>query len=411
MRRVVVTGLGAVSPCGLTHESNWAAISAGRSGTGFITRFDTEGWRVRIAAEVKDFDPTISIDRREVRRMDLFTQYGMVAAHEAIFDAGLDPDTPLGERAGVYVGSGIGGINEIEQGAIAVHQDGPRAVNAFFIPKSLSNLTGGHIGIRYGAMGPSLCISTACAVGNHSIGEAWRTIATGGADIIIAGGAEAPITPLAIAGFSVMRALSRNHDHPELASCPFDANRDGFVMGEGAGILILEDLDTARARGARIYAEIIGYHNTTDAYHITAPPPGHTGAARCMVGALRSAGIGPESVDYINAHGTSTPQNDVHEAAAIHTVFGEHTPNVAVSSTKSMTGHLLGAAGGLEAVLSVLALHHGVIPPNATLRTPDPEIDLNLPTAAIKADIQVALSNAFGFGGANATLIFRRWDG
>ncbi|MFT5679721.1 MAG: 3-oxoacyl-[acyl-carrier-protein] synthase II [Myxococcota bacterium] len=411
MRRVVVTGLGAVSPCGLTHNSNWAAITAGQSGTGLITRFDTEGWRVRIAAEVKGFDPETCISRREVRRMDLFTQYGMVAAHEAICDAGLDPDARLGEQAGVYVGSGIGGINEIEQGAIAVHERGPRAVSAFFIPKSLSNLTGGNIAIRYGAMGPSLCISTACAVGNHSIGEAWRTIAMGGADLIIAGGAEAPITPLSIAGFSVMRALSRNHDEPEAASRPFDADRDGFVMGEGAGILIMEDLETAQARGARIYAEIIGYHNTTDAHHITAPPPGHAGAARCMTGALRSAGLGPESVDYINAHGTSTPQNDVHEATAIHTVFGEHASRIAVSSTKSMTGHLLGAAGGLEAVLSVLALHHGIVPPNATLRTKDPDIDLNLPTSAYKADIQVALSNAFGFGGANATLIFRRWNG
>lgn len=411
MRRVVVTGLGAVSPCGLTRDSNWAAITAGQSGTGLITRFETDGWRVRIAAEIKGFDPSVCIGRRDVRRMDLFTQYGMVAAHEAICDAGLDPDAPLGESAGVYVGSGIGGINEIEQGAIAVNARGPRAVSAFFIPKSLSNLTGGHIAIRYGAMGPSLCISTACAVGNHSIGEAWRAIATGGADLIIAGGAEAPITPLSIAGFSVMRALSRHHDEPERASRPFDVERDGFVMGEGAGILILEDLESAMARGARIYAEIIGYHNTTDAHHITAPPPGHAGAARCMTGALRSAGLGPESVDYINAHGTSTPQNDVHEAAAIHTVFGEHTSSIAVSSTKSMTGHLLGAAGGLEAVLSVLALHHGIIPPNATLKSVDPDIVLDLPTTARKADIKVALSNAFGFGGANATLIFRRWSG
>jgi 3-oxoacyl-[acyl-carrier-protein] synthase II len=411
MRRVVVTGLGAISPCGLNVESNWAAITAGQPGTGLITRFDTEGWRVRIAAEVKNFDPSVSINRREQRRMDLFTQYGMVAAHEAICDAGLDPDVRLGEQAGVYVGSGIGGINEIEQGAIAVEARGPRAVSAFFIPKSLSNLTGGHIAIRFGAMGPSLCISTACAVGNHSIGEAWRTIATGGADLIIAGGAEAPITPLSIAGFSVMRALSRKNDAPLTASRPFDVARDGLVMGEGAGILILEDLETARARGARIYAEVIGYHNTTDAHHITAPPPGHAGAARCMQGALRSAGIHPDQVDYINAHGTSTPQNDVHEAAAIHTVFGERASSIAVSSTKSMTGHLLGAAGGLEAVLSVLALHHGLIPPNATLESQDPDIDLDLPRTARAADIQVALSNAFGFGGANATLIFRRWSG
>ena len=343
--------------------------------------------------------------------MDLFTQYGVVATHEALLDAGLEPEVRLGERAGVYVGSGIGGINEIEKGAIAVHERGPRAVNAFFIPKSLANLTGGHIAIRHGAMGPSLCVSTACAVGNHSIGEAWRTIATGGADIIIAGGAEAAITPLSIAGFSVMRALSKQNDAPLTASRPFDVDRDGFVMGEGAGILILEDLDTALARGARIYAEIIGYYNTTDAHHITAPPPGHAGAARCMAGALSTAGLAPEDVDYINAHGTSTPQNDVNEAEAIHTVFGDHGRKVAVSSTKSMTGHLLGAAGGLEAVLSVLALHHGVIPPNATLQNQDPDIDLYLPREATRADIQVALSNAFGFGGANATLIFRRWSG
>ncbi|MEL6343343.1 MAG: beta-ketoacyl-ACP synthase II [Myxococcota bacterium] len=412
MRRVVITGLGAVSPIGGTVPETWASVLAGKTGTAPITNFDAAGWKVQIAAEVKDFDHRGLLDRRDLKRMDRFTQFGVVAAHEAVVDAGLDPETPLGERAGVYVGSGIGGINEIEQGSITVAEKGPRGLSPFFIPRCLANLSAGFIAIRHGIQGPSLAISTACAVGNHSIGEAWRLIASNGADIVVAGGAEAPIVPVSIAGFSVMRALSTRNDAAESASRPFDATRDGFVMGEGAGILILESLAHAQARGARIYAEVIGYSLTTDAHHITAPPPRHGGAARCMRAALMTAGISPAAVGYINAHGTSTPANDLSEAQAISDVFGDAASGLFVSSTKSMTGHLLGAAGGLEAVLTTKALHHQVIPPTPTLQTVQPEIaalGLALPSAAQEAGVDVALSNAFGFGGTNASLVFRRW--
>ena len=408
MNRVVVTGLGVVSPCGKDVATTWDAVVAGRSGVGRISRFCTDGWRVQIAAEVNDL-PTGVIDAREARRMDRFTQFAMMAAHEAMLDAGLDTQRPLGPRAGVYVGSGIGGLNEIEQGAIAVHNDGPRAVGPFFIPKSLTNLAAGHISIRYGASGPSLCVSTACAAGNHSIGEAWRLIRSGGADVVLAGGAEAPITPLSVAGFSVMRALSVRNDDPPTACRPFDIDRDGFVMGEGSGVLVLESLDHALSRDAHIHAEIVGYALTSDAYHITAPPPGHAGAARCMQAALDSARVKPADIDYINAHGTSTGHNDLQEARAIRAVFGSHTDKMPVSSTKSMMGHLLGAAGGLEAVCTVKALTEGIVPPTATLTRVDPEIELKLPTTAHSAQLELALSNAFGFGGTNATLVFRRW--
>lgn len=413
MERVVVTGLGAISPCGLDVASTWSAICNGQSGVGPITLFDASAGRVRIAAEINQFDVGAYFDRREARRMDRFTQFGVIAAKEALEDAGFDLTVPLGERAAVYVGSGIGGIREIEEGSIAVKERGPRGVSPFFVTKCLANLTAGHISIRYGVQGPSLSVTTACAVGNHSIGEAWRLLAMGGADVVIAGGCEAPITPVSIAGFSVMRALSRRNDDPTRASRPFDAGRDGFVMGEGAGILILETLRHARERGAHIYAEVVGYASTSDAHHITAPAPGHGGAVRCMKNALQAANLEPGDVDYINAHGTSTPQNDINEAQAIHTVFGPDLSDVVVSSTKSMTGHLLGAAGGLEAVLSVKALKEGIIPPTSTLETVDPGIEalgLRLPSTAQKADIDVALSNAFGFGGTNATLIFRRWS-
>jgi len=413
VERVVVTGLGAISPCGNDVPTNWTAIRDGHSGVGRITRFETEGWKVQIAAEVNDFDANEILGRRQARRMDRFTQLGVVAAHEALLDAGLDLSEPLGDRAGIYVGSGIGGIQEIEKGSIAVHENGPKAVSPFFITKCLANLTAGHLSIRYGARGPILSVTTACAVGNHSIGEAWRLLATGGADLVIAGGCEAPITPVSIAGFSVMRALSKNNGDPQNASRPFDVDRDGFVMGEGAGVLVLESLSHARARGARIYAEVLGYASTSDAHHITAPAPGHAGAVRCMREALRVAGLRPDQVDYINAHGTSTPQNDVNEAQAIKTVFGDHASTVAVSSTKGVTGHLLGAAGGLEAVATIKALEQQVVPPTATLRTVDPDIaalGLLLPNTAMEAPLRVALSNAFGFGGTNATLIFRRWE-
>jgi 3-oxoacyl-[acyl-carrier-protein] synthase II len=413
VERVVVTGLGAVSPCGLDVAETWSSICAGQSGAGPITTFSTEGWKVRIAAEVKGFDPTGIFGRRDARRMDRFTQFGVAAAEQAIRDAGLETSVPLGERVAVYVGSGIGGIHEIEKGSIDVHLRGPKAVSPFFVIKCLANLTAGHISIRYGILGPCLSVSTACAVGNHSIGEAWRLLAMRGADVVIAGGCEAPITPVSIAGFSVMRALSKRNDDPRRASRPFDTARDGFLMGEGAGILVMETLTHARARGAKIYAEVVGYASTSDAHHITAPSPGHAGAVRCMRAALATAGIAPQDVDYINAHGTSTPQNDINEALAIREVFGDAAAAIHVSSTKASTGHLLGAAGGLEAVLTVKALQEGIVPPTATLETVDPDIDvlgLQLPSEALSAPLGVAISNAFGFGGTNATLVFRRWE-
>ncbi len=412
MNRVVVTGLGALSPVGNDVGSSWASITAGRSGIGLITRFDATDWPVRIAGEIKGWDPTSVLDRKVLKRLDLFIQYAMAAAHEAVVDAGLDTQAALGDEAGVYVGSGIGGIGEINDGALILEREGFKGLSPFFIPKALANLAAGQIAMRYGARGPSLCISTACATGNHCLGEAWRVLRNGEADLIIAGGAEAAILPLGMAGFMVMKALSKRNDDPATASRPFDVDRDGFVMGEGAGIVVLETEAHAVARGAKIYAELVGYGLTNDAHHITAPSPGGEGAARCMRMALRSAGLRPEDVDYINAHGTSTPANDVTETEAIKAVFGEHAYKLMVSSTKSMTGHLLGAAGGLEAVITCKALETGVVPPTATLQHADPECDLDyVPRVARQAPIRVALSNALGFGGKNSTLAFRRWEG
>jgi len=411
LRRVVVTGVGTICPCGNDVASTWDAVVAGRSGIGLITRFDTEGWSVRIAGEVKGFDPEDHLDRRAIKRLETFTIYAMVAAKEALIDAGFDPNAQLGDRAGVYVGSGIGGLDEIDRGAELFRATGPKALTPFFIPRALVNLAAGQVALAHGARGPSLCISTACATGNHSIGEAGRVIRGGDADLVIAGGTEAAVSPLGIAGFMAMRAMSRRNDDPATASRPFDKDRDGFVMSEGSGIVILEELDHARARGARIYAELVGYGLSNDAHHVTAPPPGHEGAVRCMRMALASAGLAPEAIDYVNAHGTSTQANDVEETRALKTVFGEHAPSLLVSSTKSMTGHLLGAAGGLEAVLSVKALHHGIVPPTATLSEPDPECDLDyVPGQARQAPIRAVLSNAFGFGGTNAALIFRSFE-
>ncbi len=409
MRRVVVTGLGCLSPCGSDVPTTWAAVCAGRSGVGPITRFDTTGWRTRIAGEVKGFDPTALIDRRAGRRLELFQQYAVVAAEEALKDAGFTRGEPLGDRAGVYIGSGIGGVGEIAAGSLSVNARGEKGVGPFFIPRSLTNLAGGHLAIRWGMRGPSLCVSTACATGNHSIGEGARVIRAGDADVVIAGGSEGAICALGMAGFSVMRALSRNNDHPEGASRPFDRDRDGFVMGEGAGMLVLESLEHARARGARIYAELVGYGLNNDAHHITAPPPGHAGAARCMELALRSARMRPEEIDYINAHGTSTPRNDAEETVAIKAVFGDHARDLAISSTKSVMGHLLGAAGGVEAVVAVKTIAEGVVPPTANLDNPDPECDLDyVPGAARQEPVRAVLSNAFGFGGTNAVLVFRQ---
>jgi 3-oxoacyl-[acyl-carrier-protein] synthase II len=412
MRRVVVTGLGVVCPCGNDVATAWPAVVAGRSGIGPITRFDASTLPVRIAGEVRDYSPgPVLHDPREVKRLDAFIQYAMTAAYEAVRDAGLPTDQPLGDRAGVYIGTGIGGIEEITRGALTVQAGGYRTLSPFFIPRSLVNLAAGQVAMRFGARGPSLCISTACATGNHSIGEAWRAIRSGEADLIIAGGTEASIVPLGMAGFVAMKAMSKRNDDPTTACRPFDRDRDGFVMGEGSGIVVLESLDHALARGARIYAEVVGYGNTNDAHHITSPPPGHEGAARCMSLALRSAGMVAEDVDYINAHGTSTPANDGNETQAIRTVFGAHADKLLVSSTKSVTGHLLGAAGGIEAVFTVLALAQGVAPPTATLENADPACDLDyVPRESRAAPLRAALSNAFGFGGTNAVLLFRRLD-
>ena len=410
-RRVVVTGFGAVTPCGNDGATTWDAMVAGRSGTATVTRFDPSGMPVQIAAEVKGFDAEKRIDRKLARRLDLFAQYAMYAADEALENAGIAA-TEGDPRFGVYVGTGIGGLQEIVNGSRLFDQQGWKGLSPFFIPRALTNLAAGQIAIRYGAQGPALCVTTACATGNHAIGEAWRAIRYDDADMIIAGGCEAAISPVGLAGFMVMRALSKRNDDPATASRPFDRDRDGFVMGEGAGVLLLEELEHARARGARIYAEIIGYALNNDAWHDTAPSPGGAGAARCMVAALRSARIGPEAVDYINAHGTSTPQNDVSETAAVKSVFGDHARGIPISSTKGVTGHLLGAAGGVEAVASVLALDTGIVPPTANLFNADPECDLDyVPLVARETHPKVALSNSFGFGGVNATLVFRRFAG
>jgi 3-oxoacyl-[acyl-carrier-protein] synthase II len=393
-------------------ESTWDSLVHGRSGIGRITHFDVTDWAVQIAGEVKDFDWATRVGPRAERRMDLFSMYAVAAAKEAVLDAGFSEDEELGDRAGVYVGSGIGGIREIAEKSLIFENKGPRGLGPFFITKSLSNLAGGHVAIAHRARGPSLCISTACASGNHSIGEAWRVIRTGDADIVIAGGAEGAVDGLGMAGFMRMRALSKRNDDPERASRPFDRDRDGFVMGEGAGIVVLESLEHARARGARIYAEVVGYGLTNDAHHITSPPEGHTGAVRCMQMALRSAQIDPESIDYINAHGTSTQANDSAECTAIRAVFGSHADALMVSSTKSVTGHMLGAAGGVEAVAAVKSIYHQVVPPTATFENPGEGCDLDfVPKDARDHALRGVLSNSFGFGGTNATLIFQRFEG
>ncbi len=381
---------------------------SGRSGIGPITRFDATGFPVQIAAEVKDFHVEDLIDRKMVKRLDLFAQYAMVAAREAFTHAGLSPYADGNPRFGMFIGTGIGGLNEIVAGAEAFRERGFKGLSPFFIPRALSNLAGGHLAIEMGAQGPSLCVATACATGNHSIGEAFRAIRYDDADVCLAGGAEGAITGLGLGGFMVMKALSKRND--STASRPFDEQRDGFVMGEGAGIVVVEELEHARRRGATIYAEVVGYAHSNDAHHETAPPPGGAGAARAMRAALKSASMDPEDVDYINAHGTSTPMNDATETQAIKGVFGEHAYKLAVSSTKSVTGHMLGAAGGVEAIASALALYHGVLPPTAHLENPDPACDLDyVPRVARQVQARAAVSNAFGFGGTNATLVFRRF--
>ncbi|HLG21727.1 MAG TPA: beta-ketoacyl-ACP synthase II [Candidatus Manganitrophaceae bacterium] len=409
-RRVVVTGLGLVTPLGTGVEKTWKALCAGESGVGRIARFDPSDYPCQIAGEVKDFSPTDFIDGKDIKKMDTFIHYAVAGSQMAMDDGGLKVSPENAHRVGVYVGSGIGGLQAIEHWHKVLLEKGPRRVTPFFIPMSIINLASGQIGIRFGAKGPNSCAVTACATGNNCIGDAFRLIQRGDADAMIAGGTESAITPLGVAGFAASRALSSRNDDPQRASRPFDRDRDGFVLGEGSGILLLEALETAQRRGAKIYAEIVGYGMTADAHHITSPPESGEGAIRCMKLALEDAGIRPEEVGYINAHATST-MADAIETLAMKTVFEKGIYQIPISSTKSMTGHLLGAAGGIEAAFSVLAIRDGIIPPTINLDHPDPQCDLDYtPRLARKKEVNIALSNSFGFGGANATLIFRKYN-
>ncbi len=409
-RRVVVTGLGLITPLGCGVQKTWEGICKGASGIDRITSFDASEYPVQIAGEVKDFNPEDFIERKDIKKMDIFIQYALGAGIMAVEDAGLKIHDENADRIGVIVGAGIGGLNTIERYHSVLLESGHRRISPFFIPMLIANLAAGHISMRFGARGPNSCVTTACAAGTHSIGEAFRLIQRGDADAMIAGGSESAITPLTIAGFANMKALSSRNDAPQKASRPFELERDGFVIAEGAGLVVLEELETARRRGASIYAEIIGYGMSADAYHMTAPDPEGRGVVNCMRMALRDAGIKPEQVDYINAHGTSTPYNDKHETMAIKQVFGEHAYKLAVSSTKSMTGHLLGAAGGIEAAFCALALSQGIIPPTINYEYPDPECDLDyVPNHARHVDIRTVLSNSFGFGGTNASIVLTKY--
>ncbi|SFX05462.1 3-oxoacyl-[acyl-carrier-protein] synthase II [Thermoactinomyces sp. DSM 45891] len=410
-RRVVVTGLGALTPIGNEVVTFWNNLIAGKSGLGYITRFDATDYSTKIAAEVKDFDPLQYIDKKEVRRTDLFVQYAIAAAKMALKDADIQIDDQNAERIGVYIGSGIGGLPTLESQHSVLIEKGPKRVSPFFIPMMIGNMASGLVSIHTGAKGPNSSSVTACASGTNSIGEAFRLIQHGDADVMVCGGTESTITPMAFAGFSSMGALSRNNDDPQRASRPFDKERDGFVMGEGSGVIILESLERAEARGARIYAEMIGYGMSADAFHLTSPAPDGNGAARSMLSAVSNAGLELTEVDYINAHGTSTPLNDLYETIAIKRAFGDHAYQLSVSSIKSMIGHLLGAAGGIEAITSVLALYHQILPPTTNLEHPDPECDLDyVPNEMRKASIRTAISNSFGFGGHNATIAFKVYE-
>ncbi len=408
-RRVVITGLGLVTPLAMGVEPSWQALLEGKSGIGTITTFDSSDLPVHLAGEVKGFDPLLYIESKEVKKMDKFIQFALAASTMAVEDSGLKVPPDDAERVGVIIGSGIGGLPAIEHYHKTYLERGYRRITPFFIPMLIINLASGWVSIKFGAKGPNTAVSTACATGSHAIGDAFRLIQRGDADVMIAGGTESVITPMAIGGFAVMKALSTRNNEPERASRPFDTDRDGFVMGEGAGVVTLESLVHARARNARIYAEVIGYGMTSDAYHITAPSVGGEGAASCMAAALKDADIAPDRVDYINAHGTSTKYGDEIETKAIKKVFGDHAYKLSVSSTKSMTGHLLGAAGGVESIISVLAINRGVIPPTTNLDNPDPECDLDyVPFKPKTANVDCALSNSFGFGGTNACLLFRK---
>ena len=410
-RRVVVTGIGVISPLGTGIEKNWKRILEGRSGIRRITKFDATNFPVQIAGEVPDFNPDDFIEKKEIKKMDTFIQYALAASIMAQKDAGLEITSDNAERVGVYIGSGIGGLPAIEHWHSILKEKGPDRITPFFIPMVLINLASGQVSIKLGAKGPNTCAVTACATGTHSIGDAYNLIRNGEADAMVAGGTESTITPLCIAGFNAMKALSTNNAEPQKASRPFDKNRDGFVVAEGAGVIVLEEAESAKKRGARIYAEIIGYGMNADAYHMTTPSPDGEGAERCMSLAIKSAQINPHEVDYINAHGTSTYYNDLYETMAVKTVFKEHAKKLAISSTKSMTGHLLGAAGGVEAVFTALSLYQGIMPPTINYENPDPECDLDyVPNKAREKKIKIAISNSFGFGGTNAALVFKKFQ-
>ncbi|MCX8116393.1 MAG: beta-ketoacyl-ACP synthase II [Desulfobacterota bacterium] len=411
-RRVVVTGLGLVIPTGIGVETAWRNICEGKTGIGRITRFNPEKFETQIAAEVKGFNPELYIEKKEIKKMDLFIQYALAATKEAIEDARLTITPENCERVGVIVGTGLGGLPTIERYHQILLEKGPGRISPFFIPMLIANLASGQIAIHYGAKGPNTCLVTACATGAHCIGDAFRAIVYGDADVIIAGGTEANITPLTVGGFNAMKALSTRNDEPEKACRPFEKNRDGFVIAEGAGIMILEEMEFALRRNAKIYAELVGYGYTGDAYHITAPSPDGDGAIRCMRMAIQDARLEPEEVDYINAHGTSTPLNDLTETLAIKAVFGKRAKEIPISATKSMTGHLLGAAGSTEAIFTVLSIRDGILPPTLNYEEPDPECDLDyVPNVARRQEVKVGMSNSFGFGGTNCTLIFKKFTG
>ncbi|HJZ82409.1 MAG TPA: beta-ketoacyl-ACP synthase II [Pyrinomonadaceae bacterium] len=410
-RRVVVTGLGLVTPVGNSVEKTWTALVAGRSGADYIKKFDAEKFPVRFACEVNDFDPLNYVEKKEARKMGAFIQYAIAASQEAVTDSGLQITDDIAESVGTYISSGIGDFWAIEREHEKLLKDGPGRVSPFFIPSAIVNLASGQVSIRHNAKGPNSATATACSAGAHAIGDSLKIIQRGDADAMICGGAESAITPMAVAGFAALRALSTRNSDPQHASRPFDLDRDGFVIGEGAGIVILEELEFARRRGARIYAEVAGYGMTGDAFHITMPDDSGSGAVRVMQKALSDARVQPEEVEYVNAHGTSTPYNDKFETMAIKKTFGEHARQMAISSTKSMTGHLLGAAGGVEAVFSILSIYRNILLPTINFETPDPECDLDyIPNTAREAKVRYALSNSFGFGGTNAALLFKRYE-
>jgi len=408
-RRVVITGLGIISPVGNSIASAWENILAGKSGVGPITEFDVSSFSVQFGGRVLGFDAAQYIAPKDIKKMDPFIHYGIAAGVQAIEDSGLEVTEENAERIGVAIGSGIGGIHSIENGYDNYLKGGPRKISPFFVPQSIINMISGNLSIKYGMKGPNFAIVTACTTGTHNIGEAGRIIAYGDADVMIAGGAEMATTPVGLGGFAAARALSTRNDNPQAASRPWDRDRDGFVLGDGAGVVVLEEYEHARNRGARIYAELVGFGMSGDAYHMTNPPPSGEGAKRCMVNAMRDAGLNPQDVDYVNAHGTSTPAGDKAESDAVKGAFGDYAKKVAVSSTKSMTGHLLGAAGGIEAVFSILAIRDQVAPPTINLDNQDPECDLDfVPNTAREMKIDISLSNSFGFGGTNGTIIFKK---